>query len=238
MKAVVLCGGRGQRLRPYTDLMPKPMLPIGDKPILEYVIRNLKLNGISDLILAVGYKGDMIIDYFGDGSKFGVSIEYEREDKPRNTAGALLPLKDRLSDPFLLVMADQMMTVNIRDMIEYHNNQKPIATIGVVKKREVIEYGVVESQDSRVIRFREKPMIEYDINTAIYVLSLDIINFINEGEDISKHVLPRVIEEGHRVLAYPLKGFWRDIGRVADYEEAKRVIEFSEMHSILFNHNI
>ena len=132
MKAVVLCGGKGARLRPYTDEIPKPMLPLGKKPILQYILENAKRNGIEEVFLTVGYKKEQIKEYFGDGQSFGIKINYVEEDEPKNTAGSILPLKDVLKETFLVLMGDHLTNINLRKMVEFHKENGAVATIAVV----------------------------------------------------------------------------------------------------------
>jgi len=223
MKCFVLCGGEGTRLRPYTYMLPKPMLPVGNKPILEYVLQNLVKNGVKELVFTVGYKYEPIKEYFGNGKKFGVKIEYLVEEKPKNTAGSILPYKDRIDDDFVVVMGDQLTSMNIRKMIESHRKSKAIATVAFIEQKKVFEYGIAKIENGEVKEFVEKPVFTNYINTANYVFSPRIFNYINEKEDFAKDVLPRLLESGERINAFISTDFWMDIGRVQDYERANEL---------------
>ncbi|MEM3422402.1 MAG: nucleotidyltransferase family protein [Candidatus Bilamarchaeaceae archaeon] len=231
MKAIVLAGGEGTRLRPYTYETPKPMLPIGEekKPILYYVLLNLKRAGIKDIIITVGYKHEKIIKYFGDGSKFGLNISYSIEKEKLNTAGSILPLKDKLKESFVVVMGDHITNINIKELVDSHKKSKCISTIALLKGKIPIEYGVAEVKDGRVVKFEEKPAIEKLYNTAIYVFEPEIFDYIKEKEDFAKNVFPRLLEKKIPINAYIFEGLWYDIGRVVDYEKLKKELKMSEI---------
>jgi len=229
MKAVLLCGGLGTRLRPYTYKTPKSMLEVGGKPLLWYVISNLRKNGITDLILNVGYLNEQIRDYFKDGKEFGVNIEYSIEEEALNTAGSILPLKEKLKETFIVSMGDQLTNVNIREMVEEHKKSKPVATVGLVKHKIPLEYGVADLDGNRINGFREKPVIENHINTATYVFEPEVFGFIKEKEDFAKDVLPRIIESGKPINGFTFTGTWFDMGRVSDYEKFNEEISMVKL---------
>lgn len=229
VKAFVLCGGQGTRLRPYTYSIPKPMLKLGKKPILQYVIENLKKNNFTDIILTVGYKKEHILDYFGDGSKFGVKIEYLIEDEPKNTAGSILPYKGKLKESFLVVMGDHLTDINLKALFENHLNSKAIATIAISKQELQLEYGIVEIKDNSISKFIEKPKYELFINTAIYAFTPEIFDYIKEKDDFAKDVFPRLLENKKRINPYLFEEFWVDIGRVSDYEKLNEFIKIMSL---------
>lgn len=232
MKAFVLCGGEGTRLRPYTYSIPKPMLKLGKKPILQYVIENLKLNGFTDLVLTVGYKKEAIMDYFGDGRNFGVQIEYAVEDQPKNTAGSILGYKSKVKESFLVVMGDHLTDINLRRFMDAHRKSKAIASIALTKQAVQLEYGVVELDKDRVFAFTEKPRYDYFINTAIYAFEPDIFNYIKEREDFAKQVFPRLLAAKKKINPFVFEEYWVDVGRVSDYE---RLNEFIKITTLLKN---
>ncbi len=219
MKAVLLCGGEGTRMRPLTLETPKPLLKIDDKTILEYIFENLKGNEIYEVVLTIGYLKNKIKTYFEDGSKIGMKIEYLEEDEKKNTAGSILPLKGKMNEDFVVMMGDQITGVNLKKMIETHKKHNAIATIAIKKKEYKLEYGTVEITDEEVKGFKEKPIIEKYINTAIYILSPRIFEFIKEKEDFAKNVFPRLLKEKQKVVAYKMEEEWIDIGRLSDYEK-------------------
>ncbi|MEW6748763.1 MAG: nucleotidyltransferase family protein [Candidatus Micrarchaeota archaeon] len=218
MKAFIVAGGEGTRLRPYTYTTPKPMLKLGDKPILQYVIENLKKHGIKDLILTVGYKHEQIVDHFGDGKKLGVKIEYSIEKERLNTAGSILPYKGKVKETFAVVMGDHLTDIDMADMLKHHKKSGAMATIALYKNKSTLEYGVADVEDGTVVAFREKPGLEHLYNTAIYILEPGIFGYIKEKEDFAKDVFPRLLKEGKTINAYVFEGVWFDIGRVTDYD--------------------
>lgn len=232
MKAFVLCGGQGTRLRPYTYSIPKPMLRLGKKPILQYVVENLRLNGFTDLVLTVGYKKEHIMDYFGDGKRFGVKIEYAVEDEPRNTAGSILPYKGRVKESFLVVMGDHLTDINLRDLMASHRKSGAMATIAVSRQEMQVEYGIVNLKGSDVAGFEEKPRYDLYINTAIYAFEPEIFDYIRDKEDFAKHVFQRLLSSKKRINTYVFDEYWVDVGRVGDYE---RLNEFIKVTTLLKN---
>ncbi|MEW5996499.1 MAG: nucleotidyltransferase family protein [Candidatus Micrarchaeota archaeon] len=221
MKAFVLCGGKGTRLRPYTEQMPKPMLPVGGKPILQRIIEHLKASGISDITLLVGYLRQDIKDYFGDGKRFGVSISYVEEEEERGTAGALLHAK-KPRETFLVTMGDHLTDINLKEMHASHKKSGCPATIAVMEHRTKIEYGVIKTRrDGKVQEFQEKPVLAHKINAGIYILEPEIFNHIREREDFARDVFPRLLSSGKCINTYSLSGYWHDIGNVEEYERVK-----------------
>lgn len=222
MEAIILAGGEGTRLRPYTLTTPKPMLLVAGKPILHHVLENLKKHGITKITLTVGYLKEKIMNYFKDGKQLGLSVSYLIEDEPKKTAGSILDKKKEVKETFLVAMGDTINDVNIRAMQELHKKSKAIATMCVVKHQTKIEYGVVEIQNNSVSGFVEKPVLNHYINAGIYILEPEIFNYIKEKEDFAKDVFPRLLKEGKKIAVYEHKGEWKDIGRVSDYEALKK----------------
>lgn len=229
MKAFVLCGGQGTRLRPYTYSIPKPMLMLGRKPILQYVVENLKLNGFTDLVLTVGYKKEKIIEYFGDGKKFGVKIEYAVEDEPKNTAGSIIEYKSKVKESFLVVMGDHLTDINLKKLMDEHKKSKSIATIALTKQEMQLEYGVVDVKGNEIVGFREKPKYDLFINTAIYAFEPEIFDYIAEKSDFAKQVFPRLLEAKKKINSYVFGEYWVDVGRVSDYERLNEFIKITTM---------
>lgn len=235
MKVFVLCGGQGTRLRPYTYSLPKPMLKMGRKPILQYVVENLRLNGFTDLVFTVGYKKEHIMDYFGDGKKFGVKIEYSKEDEPKNTAGSILGYKRKVKETFLVVMGDHLTDINLKKMLESHRKSGALATIALAKQNLQLDYGVVEVEKGEIVGFREKPQLNFLVNTAIYAFEPEVFGYIREKEDFAKHVFPRLLAAKKKLNPYILEEYWIDVGRVSDYE---RLNEFIDVNTLLKNFDV
>jgi len=228
-KAIVLCGGKGTRLRPYTYTIPKPMLPLGKKPILEYVLASLKRAGITEICLTVGYLHEQIEKYFGDGENWGLKLHYSVETSELGTAGSIIPLMNRFDGTFVVMMGDHLSNVEIAKIIEHHRKHKAIATIALNRKGVPLEYGVADMEDGRIVRFREKPIVENLINTGVYVFEPEIFEFIKPGEDFANHVFPRLLEEGKRINGYVFSDYWLDIGRTTDYEHINQFISVIDL---------
>ena len=226
MKAVILAGGKGTRLAPYTTVLPKPLMPIGDMPILEIVLRQMANYGFKDVTLAVGYLAELLMAYCGDGSKFGISVNYSREEHPLGTAGpiALVP---KLDDTFLVMNGDLLTTLDYGKMYRYHKERKAIATLAAYQREVKIDLGVIDiSDDDWVIDYIEKPTYKYSVSTGVYIFEPQVLDFITPDQrlDLPELVL-RLIDQGHPVNVYRFDGYWLDIGRHDDYEKA--IDEFS-----------
>lgn len=227
-RTVVLAGGRGTRLRPYTMILPKPLLPIADMPILEILIRQLSRDGFTRISLASGYLAGLLQAYFGDGSRWGVSIDYTIEDEPLGTAGPLSLVRD-LTEPFVVTNGDVLSTLNYRDLLSYHCGTGAIATVAAYERNIKVSLGVLDvDSDGDVSSYTEKPKFDYIASMGIYAMQPEVLQYIPKGKRFDLPELVRVlIEQGEKVSAYRFSGYWRDLGQVADYEEA--IEEFSDM---------
>jgi NDP-sugar pyrophosphorylase family protein len=232
MKAVILCGGEGTRLRPYTYTVPKPMLWLGNRHILEYTIEHLKNSGITEIFLSVGYLKEQIMEHFGDGGDFGVKIEYLVEDEALFTAGALHPHKEKFQDgPFLVFMGDHVTNIDVGKFVKAHEKSGAIATIAVKKQKQSIEYGVIDSPDEKYVKdFREKPVVHDLINTGMYVLEPRVFDYIGEKEDFARDVFPRMLKAKEKIAIHKFsRGYWIDIGRVKDYERMRELFSVADL---------
>ena len=183
MKAVILAGGKGTRLKPYTTVFPKPLMPIGDKPILEIVIRQLKSYGFNEIIMTVGHLAELIMTFFGDGSKYNVKIKYSRENQPLGTAGGLGLIKKELDETFLMMNGDVLTALDYSDLVNYHKRTGAIATIALNKRDVKIDFGVVElNDDNSIIGYTEKPKIDYLVSMGVYVLEPKVLDYIKSNE--------------------------------------------------------
>lgn len=230
MKAIILCGGQGTRLRPYTYSIPKPMLPVGKRPIIEYVLRNLKANGVTEAYLTVGYLGDVIERHFASGSYMGMKIHVVKEETEMGTAGSILPLREKMKDTFIVQMGDHLSRIDSKKMLQFHKKQGGIATLGFKRQGVPLEYGIahVDAQ-GHVSDFREKPTLENLINAGVYIFEPKIFDYIKERDDFAKGVFPRLMEAGHKINAHIFDEYWLDIGRVNDYEKMNEFISIIEM---------
>lgn len=224
-RAVILAGGKGRRLAPYTTVLPKPLMPVGDVPILEVVIRQLKQAGFEDLTMAVGHLAELLMAYFGDGSRWGVHIRYSREEQPLGTAGPLR-LVNSLDGTFLAMNGDLLTTLDYGAMWAFHQSRGAIATMATFQREVKIDLGVLSVDGEQwVCGYTEKPTFHYTVSTGIYILEPDVLEFIPRGERLDMpDLILRLLGAGHRVSAYPFRGIWLDIGRTDDYERA--VAEF------------
>jgi NDP-sugar pyrophosphorylase family protein len=226
MRAVILAGGKGTRLLPYSTVLPKPLMPIDDKPILEIVIRQLKYYGFKKITIAVGHLAELIEAFFGDGKKFGVKIDYSRETKPLGTAGPLALIRD-LKEPFLVMNGDLLTTLDYADFMKCHKKNGVMATMGIYEKKVKIDLGIIKTCDGDLVKeYIEKPLINHDISTGIYAFNPGILKFIPKNKRFDLPDLIRIlISKKMPVKTYRIKGYWLDIGRHDDYSLA--VEEFS-----------
>ncbi len=225
MRAVILAGGKGTRLAPYTTVFPKPLMPIGEMPILEIVLRQLAHHGIQDITLAVGYLAELLMAYCGDGSKFGLRLDYSREELPLGTAGPISLIED-IQETFLVMNGDLLTTIDYSAMWKYHEERGAIATLASYRREVKIDLGVIESEEGWVKDYIEKPTYHYAVSTGIYIFNPEVLKYVERGMrlDLPELIL-RLIHAGEKVNIYNFDGYWLDIGRHDDYDSA--VQEFS-----------
>lgn len=227
MQALILAGGKGTRLKPYTTVIPKPLMPVGDLPILEIVLRQLKHAGCDRVILAVGYMSQLFEAFFHDGSRLGLKIDYSFEETPMGTAGPLSLCLDRLDEDVLVMNGDLLTTLSYRDIFAYHKRVQAAATIGTAKREVKIDFGVVETADGQLTRYIEKPTYHFDVSMGVNILNMKTARpFLTPGQpqDIPD-LMTRLREKGHAVHCYQEPCYWLDIGRVADYQTANEIFE-------------
>jgi NDP-sugar pyrophosphorylase family protein len=227
MRAVILAGGKGTRLAPYTTVLPKPLMPIGDMPILEIVLRQMACYGFKDVTLAVGYLAELLMAYCGDGAKFGVQVDYSREEQPLGTAGPIAIVPD-LDETFLVMNGDLLTTLDYGEMYRYHKQRGAIATLAAYPREVKIDLGVIDiDADNWVKDYIEKPTYHYSVSTGVYIFEPQVLEYItpNQRLDLPELVL-RLKSHGHPVNVYRFDGYWLDIGRHDDYEKAND--QFSE----------
>lgn len=232
MKAVVLAGGKGARLAPYTRVFPKPMMPIGDKAILEVLLLQMKRAGVDEVILTVGHLAGLMRAFFQDGSQLGLKIRYSIEKRPLGTAGplSLIGMAD-LNETFLVSNGDVLTTLDIADLITFHKNYGAIATIATHQRSVHIDLGVIKTNGDHTINgYIEKPDIDYQVSMGLYVFEPRVLEYIPYGEYLDfPDLVKKMIAVGERVCAYPFDGYWQDLGRPDDYEQAN--IDFETMRS-------
>jgi dTDP-glucose pyrophosphorylase len=218
---VLMAGGLGARLKPLTDETPKPLLQIGDKPILETVLGGFIKAGFGKFFIAVNYKAEMIRDYFGDGSAWGIEIEYLQEKDRLGTAGALSLMPTRPTRPFFVMNGDLLTTVNFEQMLKYHSEHQAFSTVCVREHSVTVPFGVVEFDDHRLTAIREKPTHKYFINAGVYLLDPGVLDFIALNETVDMPTLiERTMAKGKPSVVFPLREYWIDVGRLDDLQRA------------------
>lgn len=254
MRAVILAGGKGVRLAPVTQVIPKPLVPLDGKPILEIVLKQLRAHGFHHVTLAVGYMADLIQAYFGDGSKFGLHLDYSFEAEPLGTAGPLA-LIDGLEETFLVMNADVLTDLDYRALVDYHRTHGAIATVSAFERQVTIDLGVIiKNGGCRIQDYVEKPSFSHLVSMGVYVFEPAIMKYIGtnisfppSGKGVTNpgvgHVrspgyldfpdlVKYLLHQGHRVNFYPFAGYWLDIGRHEDYARASE--EFARLQPQLF----
>jgi dTDP-glucose pyrophosphorylase/CBS domain-containing protein len=225
LQAVIMAGGFGTRLRPLTVDLPKPMLPVGDRPLLEVILRQLQASGIRRVNVTTHYKAEKIIEHFGNGAKFGVQMNYVAEDTPLGTAGAL-GLLDRPQETLLVMNGDILTDVDLRALLDYHRQHAALLTVGVRKYEVKVPYGVVESDGPLVRKVVEKPSLTFFVNAGVYLLEPRAQSYIPAGRRFEMtDLIARLIEEKHAVACFPILEYWLDIGRLGDYDQAQQDIK-------------
>lgn len=228
MKAVVLAGGKGTRLKPYTTILPKPLMPVGDMPILEILLRQMKRAGINEAILTVGHLAELLHAFFGTGSRLGMQICYSYEDHPLGTAGPLSLIRG-LDDTFFVTNGDVLTNLDFKALLDFHFRSGGTATIAMHARKVKIDLGVIQRDGgNRITGYIEKPTYEFHVSMGIYVFEPHVLRYIpsNEYLDFPDLVL-RLIKNGERVVGYPFEGYWQDLGRPDDYEQA--IVEFESL---------
>src|SRR5438552_17239159 len=227
MKAVVMAGGEGTRLRPLTSNQPKPMVPIVGKPCMEHIVELLRTHGFEDVIITVAFLPQAIRSYFGDGESLGVNIEYSVEESPLGTAGSVRLASDRLDDTFLVISGDALCDIDLGKIVEFHRRQGAACTIGLKSVENPLEFGiVVTDEDGRVGGFLEKPscgqVFSDTSNTGIYVLEPEVLKHIPQDRpyDFSKELFPLLLEMGRPIYGHVFDGYWQDIGDLDQYRQA------------------
>jgi len=228
MKAVVLAGGKGTRLAPYTRILPKPLMPIGDMPILEVLLRQLKRAGVDEAILTVGHLAELLRAFFQDGERLGLTVRYSFEDIPLGTAGPLRLVKG-LDETFLVMNGDVLTTLDFAKLIDYHRKSGALVTVAVHSREVKIDLGVLKlNGDSRVVDYIEKPTYNFEVSMGVYVFEPAVVDFIpfNQYFDFPSLIL-KLLAADRMVKVYRYDGYWMDLGRPDDYEQA--VLDFERM---------
>jgi len=220
-RVIILAGGKGTRLRPYTVVLPKPLMPIGEYPILEVIVRQLVNNGFNHITMAVNHQAEIMQAFFGDGKKWGIKIDYSIEDQPLGTMGPLKLLKD-LSDDFLVMNGDILTDLNFAEFFDYHVSSDNLFTISASSREEKSEYGVLEiGPDGHLIGFKEKPVVTYNVSMGVYMVNKKILEIIPEDQAYGfDELMVDLIKKSTPASVKIFSGYWLDIGRPDDYMKA------------------
>lgn len=224
MKAVILAGGLGTRLKPFTEIIPKPLLPIGEKSVLEIQIEHLKNNGFNEIILATNYKSEYIENFFGDGSRYGVKLTISKEKKPLGTVGPITLLKDELTEPFLMMNGDILTLMSFKKMYDFATQKETLLTIGIKEYLMPFAFGNVFCDGDYVTGIEEKPNLKHKILAGIYIFKPEIFEIIPTdnyfGMDDLIHLM---LKNNTSIAKYEINEYWIDIGQVSDYEKAQEI---------------
>jgi mannose-1-phosphate guanylyltransferase / phosphomannomutase len=237
MKAVIMAGGEGTRLRPLTSNAPKPMMPIANRPMMEHIVHLLKRHGFDDIVVTVAFMANHIRTYFGDGSELGVRMVYATEETPLGTAGSVRNAMDELDERFLVISGDVLTDIDLSSIVAFHEERKALATIGLIPVENPLEFGIVITrEDGSIERFLEKPtwgqVFSDTINTGIFVLEPEIFDFIPDGRsvDFSGEVFPAVLEAGRPLYGAVAEGYWEDVGTLDAYWRAHKDVLDGRVH--------
>lgn len=228
MKVLILAGGRGTRLKPYTTVIPKPLMPIGELPILEVILRQLRAAGAEEVLLAIGHMGQLIRAFFGNGERLGLPIDYIVEERPLGTAGAIANAIDRLGENFLVMNGDLLTTLDYRALFDGHVATGAAATIGLYRREVKIDFGVIETTSSgELSRYVEKPMYTFDVSMGVNAFSAAQIQpHLKQGSYLDiPDLMTALVSAGQKVMTFRKDCYWLDIGRVDDYHLATEIFE-------------
>jgi mannose-1-phosphate guanylyltransferase len=231
--AVILAGGKGTRLRPFTITLPKPLVPIGDESsILEIVIRQLARQGFDGATLAIGHFGELIEAYVGDGSRWGLPIDYAREERPLGTMGPVVQVADRLPEHVIVLNGDTLTDLDYAGMLDSHAASGAPLTVATARRESRIEFGVLDVEDGIVVGFREKPAIPYTVAIGVYAVSRSTLTRYPPGEPLGfDRLMSDLLAAGERPVSYDTPGLWLDIGRPDEYDQAN--VEFDRIRARL-----
>ncbi len=226
MQAVILAGGKGRRLQPYTAEIPKPLVTIGDRPVIEILLHGLQRSGVTKVHIAVNHLAHLIMATLGDGSRWDIDISYSHEPKPLSTIGPLT-LIDNLPDHFLVVNGDILTDLDFKKLFDFHLANQTVATIATCERTVTNDFGTLETDPAGLVTgFQEKPMVNFTVSTGIYVFSRSVLEYIPMGEKFGfDDMMFTLLEQRQPVATYPFNGFWLDIGRPDDYELANRDLD-------------
>ncbi len=229
MKAVIQAGGKGMRLRPYTQVLPKPLMPIAEMPVIELLLKWLRRNGIEEVYVTIGYLGHLIRALCGDGRQWDMKIEYSEEKEPMGTIGPLKQIADQLDDTFLVLNGDLITDLDLKNFVDFHRSNGGMVTVATTTKTVNIDLGVLEKNAGRITAFFEKPKKAYTVSMGLYCMEPDVLDQIPKGVPFGfDNLMHRLLEQELPVYAFDHQGCWLDIGREEDFRQSS---EFFLEHS-------
>lgn len=224
MKAVIQCGGMGTRLRPFTSVLPKPLMPIGARPVLELLLKWLRRNGIEDVYITTGYLGHLIRSVCGDGSQWNLRLRYTQEMEPLGTIGPLSLIRDELTEPFLVLNGDVLTDLSLSRFVAAHRMHKDPVTIATASRVIKMDFGVIDEVDNAVQVFREKPTLSHLVSMGIYCMDPNVLQFVPSGVPFGfDDLMLQLMQNGTTVHVYKHDGLWLDIGRIDDFQSAQAI---------------
>ncbi|MBX6426559.1 MAG: NTP transferase domain-containing protein [Variibacter sp.] len=224
MKAVIQCGGKGMRLRPYTSVLPKPLMPIGSRPVLELLLKWLRRNGIEDVFITTGYLGHLIRSFCGDGTQWNLKITYTQELEPLGTIGPLSLLREQFDAPFLVLNGDVLTDLSLNRFVSFHRQHRGLVTIATATRNIKMEFGVIDEVDGRLTGFREKPALSHLVSMGLYCMNPSVLPFIPSGVPFGfDDLMFQMLEQSAPVHIFKHDGLWLDIGRVEDFHKAQEI---------------
>jgi NDP-sugar pyrophosphorylase family protein len=227
MKAVILAGGKGTRLKPYTTVIPKPLVPVGEKAILEILIGRLRQAGVDEVYICLNHFAEIIKAFFGDGSRFGLKIHYSTENEPLGTVGPI-KLLEGLPDHFLVMNGDLLTDLPFRTLYDYHLAGDSLLTVSTFTRKSKIDFGVidVDPETKLATGFREKPEFIFEVSMGVYVMNRQVLQYVPDNTSFGfDHLMLKLLEQRKPARTFPYNGYWLDIGRPDDYEKANEDID-------------
>ena len=235
MKAVIQAGGKGTRLRPYTLVLPKPLMPVSGTPVIELLLKWLRRNGTTEAYITTGYLGHLLKALCGDGNQWDMAITYSEEPEPLGTVGALTLLSEQLDDTFLVLNGDLITDLDISALRKFHDSHDGLLTIGVTSKLVNIDLGVLDLDSHEITAFNEKPTLKYQVSMGVYCMEPGVLEFIPRGVPFGvDNLIHAMLDKNSKVCAYQHDGMWMDIGRPEDFEIAQDV--FEENRQLILGH--
>jgi len=228
MKAVILAGGKGTRLKPYTSVIPKPLVPVGERAILEILVTRLKKAGVDEIYICLNHFAEIIMAFFGDGSRFGLKINYSIEQEPLGTVAPIKLIRE-LPDHFLVMNGDLLTDLNFSELFQYHLEGRSLLTVSTYIRNMKIDFGVIDVDEKSMLArgFREKPEYTFSVSMGVYVMNRKVLDFVPDSTSFGfDDLMLTLLKKNEPARIYPYHGYWLDIGRPDDYEKANDDIEF------------